>query len=265
MSIVEKYNQRVEQVNSLVCVGLDSAFDRLPEHFIHHEFPLFTFNRWIIEQTHPFVSAYKPNMAFYEARGDRGFSSLRMTLEYLRLNHPNILTICDAKRADIGSTSQAYASAIFDWFGFDAVTLNPYLGRDALEPFLARRDRGCIILCRTSNPGASELQDLPINGKPLWQIVLEKVRDEWNQNQNCLLVMGATHPDELRQAREMAGDMTLLVPGIGAQGADLAQTLRAGLTADGRGLILNSSRDIIFANDPGAAARDLRDRINQHR
>ena len=265
MSALEKYSQRLTQVNSLLCVGLDSAFENIPDPFIQHEYPLFTFNRWIIEQTHEYVSAYKPNMAFYEARGDRGLSSLRMTMDYLRRYHPDILTICDAKRGDVSSTSKAYAHAIFDWLGFDAVTLNPYLGQDALQPFLDRADKGCIILCRTSNPGAGELQDLMVNGKPLWLTVAEKVRDDWNRNGNCLLVVGATYPDQLRQARECVGDMTILVPGIGAQGGEIEQVVSGGQNSAGQGLIINSSRGVILAEYPGQAAKNLRDEINRYR
>jgi orotidine-5'-phosphate decarboxylase len=211
------------------------------------------------------VIAYKPNIAFYEARGDRGLAALRMTMEYLHLHHPDILTICDAKRADIGSTSQAYACAIFDWLGFDAVTLNPYLGSDSLEPFLTRQDKGCIILCRTSNPGAGEIQDLQVDGRPLWQVVAERVRDRWNTNGNCMLVVGATYPDELRQVRQIVGDMPLLVPGIGTQGGEIESTIHAGLDSTHKGLIINASRSIIFADDPGKAASTLRDQINQFR
>jgi orotidine-5'-phosphate decarboxylase len=186
-------------------------------------------------------------------------------MSYLRLNHPDILTICDAKRADIGSTNQGYVEAILDRLGFDAVTLNPYLGREALEPFLARADKGCIILCRTSNPGAGEWQDLEIGGKPLWQMVAERVRDHWNTRGNCMLVAGATYPGELRRIREIVGDMTLLVPGVGAQGGDVEQAVLAGRTAAGTGMIINSSRGIIFADDPAAAACALRDEINLYR
>ncbi|MBZ0294996.1 MAG: orotidine-5'-phosphate decarboxylase [Anaerolineae bacterium] len=265
MNLVDKYNTRAAAVDSLLCIGLDSDFARLPEEFIHYEFPLFIFNRWIIEQTHEYASAYKMNMAFYEARGDRGISSLRMTMEYLQQEHPDIPTICDAKRADVPSTSEAYARAVFDWFGFDAVTLNPYLGKDALQPFLKRADKGCIILCRTSNPGAGEIQDLPVNGTPLWQVVAETVYKDWNTNQNCMLVVGATYPEELKQVRQMVGDMTLLVPGLGTQGGDVAQTVRAGLREDGSGLILNASRSVIFSESPAQAARQLRDEINRYR
>lgn len=263
LNAIEKYERRVDAVNSLVCVGLDSDYKRLPDSSKHYEYAQFAFNRSIIEQTHRYVSAYKANIAFYEARAARGLIALRLTMEYLQSQHPDILTICDAKRGDIDSTSAAYAAAVFDWLGFDAVTLNPYLGRDALRPFLERADRACIVLCRTSNPGAGDLQDLPVNGQPLWQIVAEKVRSEWNNHGNCMLVMGATYPDELRQARSIVGEMTLLVPGVGAQGGDIAEVVNAGLNQAKRGLIINSSRGIIFADDPAAAARDLRDQINQ--
>lgn len=265
MNAIEKYQRRIEQANSLLCVGLDSIFDRLPEQFLHHEYPLFTFNRWIIEQTHEYASAYKPNIAFYEARGDRGLMSLRMTVEYLQTHHPEILIICDAKRGDVASTSAAYASAIFDWYGFDAVTLNPYLGMDALEPFLKREDKGCIILCRTSNPGAGEFQDLIFEGKPLWQRVAEGVHDRWNTNGNCMLVVGATYPDELAQVRAIVGEMTILVPGIGTQGGEIEQVVTGGTNSSGQGLIINASRNVIYADDPGAAALQLRDEINRYR
>lgn len=264
-SIVDKYNRRVKHADSLLCVGLDSDLDRLPERFQEEPVPQFAFNRWIIEQTHPYVSAYKPNMAFYEAQGVNGLRALELTLAYLSAEHPDIVTICDAKRADIGSTNQGYVTGIFDRLGFDAVTLNPYLGREALDPFLQRTDKACILLCRTSNPGAGELQDLSVEGKPLWRIVAERARDYWNTNGNCMLVAGATYPDELRQIRAIVGEMTLLVPGIGAQGGDIAATVQAGLNAGGAGMIINSSRAIIFADDPGAEAKTLRAAINSHR
>ncbi len=264
-AVIARYNRRVDAVNSLLCVGLDSQFERLPSRFQADPHPQYAFNRWIIDQTHPYVSAYKPNMAFYEARGAAGLTDLALTMAYLRDNHPDILTICDAKRADIGSTNEGYVAAIFDWLGFDAVTLNPYLGREALTPFLERADRGCIILCRTSNPGAGEFQDLLVNGRPLWQLVAEQVRDSWNTRGNCMLVAGATYPDELARIRALVGTMLLLVPGVGAQGGDVARTVSAGLAADGRGLIINASRGVIFDPDPAAAARALRDAINEHR
>jgi len=265
MKALAKLNQRIDAADSLLCVGLDSDFPRLPEAFTHYEYPLFVFNRWIIEQTHAHVCAYKLNMAFYEARGERGCNSLRQTMEYLHLNHPDIVTICDGKHGDIGSSSDAYARAVFDYYGFDAATVNPYLGRDALLPFLQRADRACIVLCRTSNPGAGEFQDLDVGGRPLWQAVAENVRDTWNSAGNCMLVVGATYPDELRRVRALVGDMPLLVPGVGAQGGDVAAVVRAGLDSTGRGLVVSASRAVIFAENPATAARDLRASINAHR
>jgi orotidine-5'-phosphate decarboxylase len=262
---INKYDNRARTIHSLLCVGLDADYNHIPERFKNEEFPQFAFNQWIIEQTHEYTAAYKPNIAFYEAQGDQGIRELKLTMDYLQIDHPDIYTICDAKRADIGNTNTGYTTAIFDWLGFDSITLHPYLGSEALTPFLTREDKGCIILCRTSNPGAGELQDLLVDGKPLWHVVAEKVRDDWNTNNNCMLVVGATYPDELRQIRQIMGDMTFLVPGIGAQGGDVEATLEAGLNSDGLGMIINSSRGIIFAENPAEAARDLRDAINQYR
>ena len=170
------------------------------------------------------------------------------------------------KRADISSTNIGYVSAIFDRLGFDAVTLHPYLGYEALVPFLDRTDKACIILCRTSNPGSGELQNLDVNGKPLWQIIAEKVKNEWNVHNNCMLVVGATYPDELRIVRALVEDMTLLVPGIGVQGGDVEAIMQAGLNRYGLGMIINASRSIIFSGEsPATAARNLRDAINHYR
>jgi orotidine-5'-phosphate decarboxylase len=265
LNAIEKYNARADAVNSLVCVGLDSDITQFPASFVRAAHPQFEFNRFIIDRTHAYAAAYKPNMAFYEARGEAGLHDLRLTLDYLHDSHPDILTICDAKRGDIGSTSRAYVTAIFDELGFDAVTLNPYLGRDALQPFLDRADKGCIILCRTSNPGGRDLQDLPVEGKPLWQVVAEKVVSEWNTGGNCMLVVGATYPSDTARIRQMAGEMTFLVPGVGAQGGDVEPMVKAGLNRANKGLVVNSSRGIIFAENPGAAAEALRNSINECR
>ncbi len=265
MSVIEKLNQRAEAANSLLCVGLDSAIEKLPKSFSNEPYPQFTFNRYIIEQTHTYAAAYKLNTAFYEARGAQGWEEMAQTVAYLRENHPDILTICDAKRADIGNTNAAYVHAFFDEIGFDAITLHPYLGREALRPFLDRADRAVIILCHTSNAGADEFQSLKVGGRPLWAIVAEQVARYWNDNQNCMLVVGATYPKILAQVRAMIGDMPLLVPGVGAQGGDVAAVVRQGVDSHGRGLLINSSRGIIFADDPATAAQQLRDAINQHR
>ncbi len=261
MTAVEKYDARAAAAQSLLCVGLDSDIGRLPSAFLAEAMPQFAFNRHIIDATAPYAAAFKCNMAFYEAAGQAGWNALAATLAYLRERQPALLTICDAKRGDIGNTSAAYARAIFDELGFDAVTLNPYLGRDAVEPFLKYDDRACIILCRTSNPGAAELQDLAVGGGKLWETVAELVCQRWNARGNCMLVAGATRPAELARIREIAGDMTLLVPGVGAQGGDIQAVMRAGLNGAGRGLIINSSRGVIFAPDPARSARDLRDSI----
>ena len=265
MNAIAKYDERARAINSLVCVGLDSDLCKLPRQFLSENSPQLAFNRHIIDAAADFAAAFKFNMAFYEAEGAAGWRQLAASLDYLRGRHPDILTICDAKRSDIGNTSAAYARAIFSELGFDAVTLNPYLGRDALQPFLDYTDKGCIILCRTSNPGSADIQNLEVGDRPLWQLVAEKVQAEWNANGNCMLVASAVNPAEMAVIRAIAGDMTLLVPGIGAQGGEVKAVLRAGLNSAGRGLIINSSRGIIFAEDPAAAAAELRAAINAQR
>lgn len=265
MSATDKYNARVDSINSLLCVGLDSDPSKLPQEFLKQKSPQLAFNRYIIDATADCAAAFKFNMAFYEANGAAGWTQLAQSLAYLRRHQPDVLTICDAKRADIGNTSAAYARSIFDELGFDAVTLNPYLGRDALQPFLDYAGKASIVLCRTSNPGSAEFQNLAVDGRPLWRLVAEKVAGEWNRHENCMLVVSATNPNELAQIRAIAGDMTLLVPGIGAQGGDIKAVVTAGLNSAGRGLIINSSRGIIFAADPAAAAASLRAAINAFR
>jgi orotidine-5'-phosphate decarboxylase len=263
--VLRKFNQRADAAQTLLCVGLDVDFAKIPARFKMEKFPQFEFGKWIVDQTAQYAAAFKPNTAFYEARGAQGWTELKMTVEYLRANYPEIVTVCDAKRADIGNTNHGYVAAIFDELGFDAVTLHPYLGREALGPFLARKDKACIVLCRTSNPGAGEFQDLRIDGKPLWQSVAEKVSREWNANGNCMLVVGATYPEEMRVVREIAPEMTLLVPGVGAQGGDVAAVVSAGLDGTGKGLMISASRAILFSDESAAAARGFRDEINAAR
>lgn len=272
MTFIDKYNARATAVNSLACVGLDSELSKLPKQFGSSETPQFDFNKTLIDATHEFVAAFKLNIAFYDARGNQGIAELKLTMEYLQEHHPTIPTVVDSKRADIGNTNQGYVAEIFDWFGFDAMTLHPYLGGEALAPFLDRADKGCIILCRTSNPGAGEFQDLVSDGKPLWQHVAERVSKQWNKNGNCLLVVGATYPEEMKQIRSLTGDMTFLVPGIGAQGGDVQATVTAGLNSAKQGMIIHSSRAIIFASSgtdfaqvAAEKAKELRDEINRYR
>lgn len=276
----EKYNRRAQKINSLLCVGLDSDFAKIPSSFRETANPQFEFNKWVIDQTAEFAAAFKLNIAFYEARGGQGMHELKLTVDYLRDKYSDIFTICDAKRADIGNSNNGYVEELFDYMGFDAVTVHPYMGQESLRPFLDRADKVCIVLVRTSNPGAGELQDLEFapslplplegeglreRGKKLWQIVAGKVANEWNKNHNCMMVMGAPYPQELAEARKIAGEMTFLVPGAGAQGAEVEATIKAGLNSNKLGMIINSSRGIIFAQDPKAEAKKLRDEINKYR
>lgn len=261
MTFQQKLDSVVAKNNSLVCVGLDSDVKKLPRHFEDEKYSQFAFNKAIIDATHDLVCAYKPNSAFYEARGAGGIEELKMTCDYLHKNYPEIPLILDAKRGDIGSTNEGYVTYAFDYLGVDAITLHPYLGRDALQPFLDRKDKGCIILCKTSNPGAGEFQDVGL----LYQCVARNVVKTWNGNGNCMLVVGATYPEELAAVRRIVGDMTLLVPGIGSQGGDIEKTVKAGQNAKGAGMIINSSRSIIFARDPTGQTQMLRDQINTYR
>lgn len=268
--IIDKYNQRAKKINSLLCVGLDADFGKIPKRFLKMKFPQFEFNKWIIKETYQYAAAFKMNSAFYEARGDKGMKELKMTMDYLGAKLPKVFLICDCKRADIGNTNNGYVTAIFDWLGFDAVTLHPYLGLEALLPFLDRKDKVSIILCRTSNRGAGEFQDLKTTWTsdvqvPLWQIVAQRVSKNWNKNKNCMLVVGATYPKEMKKIRSIVGDMTMLVPGIGAQGGDIKAVLKAGLNKKGLGLIINSSRGIIFAKNPKEEAWKLLQEIRKFR
>ena len=233
--------------NKFVCVGLDKGN--------------FEFDRNIIDQTYDLVCAYKPNSAFYEAAGAAGLEALKKTIEYIHEKSSDMPIILDAKRGDIGNTNEAYVKAIFDDLGVDAVTIHPYLGKEAIEPFLQRTEKGIIVLVKTSNPGAGEFQDLMVEGKPLYQVVAEHVAKQWNKNGNCAVVVGATYPEELKVVREIVGDMPILVPGIGAQGGDLENTLKNGLNGEKQGLIISSSRGIIFAPNPREAALKMHEEI----
>jgi orotidine-5'-phosphate decarboxylase len=259
MTFQQKLDAIIVKNNSLVCVGLDSDFSKIPVHLQKEKFPQFSFNKDIINATHDLVCAYKPNSAFYESKGDKGIAELKMTCDYLKNNYPEIPIIIDAKRADIGNTNAGYVDFVFDCLSADAITIHPYLGKEAIVPFLDKADKGIIILCRTSNPGAGEFQDLVVNGKPLYQTVAQNVIQNWNYNHNCLLVVGATYPEELKAVRKIAGDMTFLVPGIGAQGGDLEKIVKAGLNSKKSGIIINSSRGIIFASNGMDFAQKARD------
>jgi orotidine-5'-phosphate decarboxylase len=275
-SFVALLEQRWQHDN-FVCVGLDSDYNYLPAVVKAKgtiEEALFIFNREIIDATHDLVCAYKPNAAFYEAQGDAGLRVLTKTVRYIKETYPSLPVILDAKRADIGSTNLGYVAAAFERMGVDAITVHPYLGKEALAPFLARKEKGIIILVRTSNPGAGEFQDLLVGDsqEPLYLVVARHVATSWNENGNCALVVGATYPTELQRVRAIVGDMPLLIPGIGAQGGQIAETITAGKDSRGWGMIINAARSIIFVsqgNDFVQAARKatelLRAEINRYR
>jgi len=259
--------------DSLLCIGLDPDPTKLPATIASGPDRLFEFSQAIIDATHDLACAFKPNSAFYESAGADGIAQLHKICTYLHDHHPDIPIVLDFKRADIGNTNEHYARFAFEYLGVDAVTVNPYLGREAIQPFLDYADKGIIVLCRTSNPGAGEFQDLEYGGKKLYQLVAERVATEWNGHNNCLLVVGATYPDELAWVRQTVGDdMFLLVPGLGAQGGAVEPTIKAGRNAAGSGMLINSSREILYASGGAdfaagarAKAQAIRDEINKYR
>ncbi len=276
---VAKLENRWQQGN-FVCVGLDSDISKIPRYGVNGlttaspEDIIAAFNRQIVEATYDLVCAYKPNSAFYEAQGVPGLKALASTVKFIKQHYPDIPVILDAKRADIGNTNLGYVRAAFDELGVDAITVHPYLGKEALKPFLDRQDKGIIVLARTSNAGAGEFQDLPVgeNQEPLYQVVARNVAESWNENGNCAIVAGATYPQELAGIRAVVGDMPILIPGIGAQSGDVEASVKAGKDSRNWGMIINSSRGIIFASsgaDFALAARreteKLREAINLYR
>lgn len=270
MSFLNKLEQIWEAHNSLVCVGLDTDPGLLPKSIRSLPNAVLAFNKAIIDATYDLVCAYKPQIAFYAALGLE--PELEKTIDYIHENYPTVPVILDSKRGDIGSTATLYAREAFERYKADAVTVNPYLGTDSLTPFLAHKDRGVIVLCRTSNASAREFQDQVSDGKKLYQHIAHAATTKWNANDNVLLVVGATYPEELREIRKIVGDMPLLVPGIGAQGGDIEAAVTAGQDSNGAGMIINSSRGIIYASaedDFAEAARastlELRDAINSFR
>jgi orotidine-5'-phosphate decarboxylase len=270
MGFIEDIKAAWKKNNSLLCVGLDTDLNKIPEHIRDNRNPVFEFNKAIVDSTHDLVCAYKPQIAYYSA--SRAEYDLEMTIDYIHKKYSGIPVILDAKRGDIGSTARMYAVEAFDRYSADAVTINPYLGTDALQPFIERADKGIIILCRTSNPGAVDIQDQEINGEKLYRIIAKKALSDWNYNGNILLVVGATYPEELAEIRAITGEIPFLVPGIGAQGGDVKKAVLKGRTQDGTGMIINSSRGIIYAGSGKnfisgvrESASRLRDEINKYR
>lgn len=261
MNFLDKLLTASRQNSSLLCIGLDPDPELIPG------LDIFDFNRAIIDATYDLVCAYKPNLAFYEALGVDGIQLLVKTLEYIPKHIP---IIADGKRGDIGNTARAYAKALFVTFGFDAATVNPYLGFDSVEPFISYQEKGIFILCRTSNPGALDFQNqLSSDGVPLYQLVARKAR-EWNTRGNIGLVVGATYPEELKAVRQLCPDMPLLIPGIGPQGGDMASAVRYGTNEHGENAIIVAARQVLYAaSDKGfaraarTAAEQLRDSINR--
>ncbi len=271
MTFIAKLRNRWQQADTLLCVGLDPNPAKFPARFDADADALFNFCRDIADATAEFACAFKPQIAYFAAHVG-GEAQLQRLIAHLHGAHPDVPVILDAKRGDIGSTAQQYAVEAFARYGADAVTLNPYMGKDSADPFLACDDRGCVFLCHTSNPGARDFQELMVDGAPLYQHIARTIAQEWNAGGNCALVVGATFPEELKVIRGLVGEMPLLIPGVGAQGGDVEAVVRNGRTKDGTGLMINSSRGILYAST-GAdyaeaaadAARALRDTINRVR
>ena len=268
MNFTERLRGVQRERNSLVCIGLDTDRGKLPASLGTHGDQVYEFNRRIIDATHDLVCAYKINLAFYEVTGERGWRTVHQTLSAIP---DGIVTIGDAKRGDIGNSSAMYAKALGQEYGFTASTVNPYMGFDSVEPFLANSEQGAFILAVTSNPGARDFQYARVGGRPLYERVIKKAKT-WNTNKNIGLVVGATRPKEMQKIRRMVPDMPILIPGIGAQGGDLKAAVRYGCDGNGELAVVNASRSVIFAssgNDFAEAARaaavKLRDEINQYR
>jgi orotidine 5'-phosphate decarboxylase subfamily 2 len=268
MTFYTKLRRIQKKNNSLLCIGLDTDIDTIPECLFGWGDPIVEFNRQIIDATMDLVCAYKINLAFYEVTGEHGWSTVHQTLAHIP---GEILTIGDGKRGDIGSSSERYARLAMDDYEFGASTVNPYMGGDSVAPFLKDRARGAFILALTSNPGARDFQYLPVRGKPLYEHVIARAA-KWNTRNNCGLVVGATRPKELRRIRSLAPEMPLLIPGVGAQGGDVRSAVRYGCARDGLMAIINASRSIIYASsgeDFARSAREaalaLRDEMNVYR
>ncbi len=244
MSFTQHLRQIQIKQNSLLCIGLDVDAAKIPEHLKSFANPILEFNRQIIDATKDLVCAYKPNLAFYEAMGERGIIALRETL---KLIPKSVLTIGDGKRGDIGNTAERYATSLFDDFGFDSVTLNPYMGFDSVEPFLTNPEKGVFLLALTSNTGSKDFQRLKVGTKPLYEKVVLAAK-KWNKKLNLGLVVGATHPLELKRIRKIVPDMPILIPGIGKQGGDLKAAIRYGCDNHGQLAVINASRSIIYAS-----------------
>lgn len=270
MNFQQKLDHIIKRNNSLLCIGLDTEVEKLPKHLLNLSDPIFEFNKAIIDQTSDLVCAYKPNIAFYEAYGIEGLKSLKKTIEYLKTSYPEIPIILDAKRGDIGNTAKMYAKAVFEYWDADAVTVYPYLGFDAVQPFLEYKNKCTIVLIKTSNPDSKVLQDQKVNGEPFYIKVAKEVK-KWKY-ENLGLFVGATYPEDLGKVRNLFSDSPILTAGIGAQGAQTKKAVTSGIDKLGGNLICNNSREIIyagsdkdFAKKSAQMAQEIKDTINNYR
>ena len=243
---INQLTSLIKRKESLLCVGLDTDIALIPKHLLEHEDPIFEFNKQIIDATLDIAVAYKPNIAFYEAMGIRGWQALEKTIQYLNQHKDEAFTIADAKRGDIGNTSRMYAKAFFEWLDFDSITVAPYMGEDSVTPFMEHKDKWVILLGLTSNKGSKDFQFTESNGVRLYEQVIKKAQ-QWGGPERLMFVVGATHPQELKAIRQIAPDHFFLVPGVGAQGGDVAEICEAGINSCG-GLLINSARQIIYAS-----------------
>jgi orotidine-5'-phosphate decarboxylase len=247
MTFLNKLEHAWQDAQSMLMVGLDPDVARIPAELAGQPNAIFKFCAEIVDVCAPFVCGFKPQIAYFAATGAE--SQLEMLCQHIKSRHPNLPIVLDAKRGDIGATAEQYAREAFDRYGADAVTINPYMGFDSAQPYLERQDKGVIVLCRTSNAGGADLQELEVDGVPLYLKVAAMVAERWNAHQQCGLVVGATFPAEIARVRAVVGNrMPLLVPGIGAQGGDIAATCAAGCNADGTGMMINSSRAVLYAS-----------------
>ena len=253
----QQLTEQIHQKKSFLCIGLDVDLNKIPKHLLETEDPIFEFNKAIIDATHDLAVSYKPNTAFYEAYGIKGWLSLQKTINYLNLNRPEIFTIADAKRGDIGNTSTMYAKAFFEDLNFDSVTVAPYMGKDSVEPFLAFENKHTIMLALTSNEGAFDFQTLNVNGKELYKTVIETSKT-WKNSENLMYVVGATKAEYFTEIRKIIPNSFLLVPGVGAQGGSLSEVCKYGLS-ENVGLLINASRAIIYASSENDFAQKARE------
>ena len=263
MTKQQLFNQ-IQKKKSFLCVGLDVDLNKIPNHLLNEEDPIFAFNKAIIDATHDLAVAYKPNTAFFEAYGMKGWQALEKTISYVNTNYPEIFTIADAKRGDIGNTSRMYAKAFLKDLAFDSVTIAPYMGQDSVEPFLEFEGKFAILLALTSNTGAFDFQTKKVDGKELYKQVLETSKT-WKNSQNLMYVVGATKAEYLKEIRQIVPDSFLLIPGVGAQGGSLEEVCKYGMNSQ-VGLLINSSRGIIYASnkeDFAQAARDNAQELQQ--